>query len=93
MFVISLYTNPKSFYDGTDGDPGRTCRLENAKFFTSFDLAGEAVRKLEQDYPEKMFAIEFVYSLPIEISQVCRNCGKILWGNFIFVLKNALRNG
>lgn len=46
------------WYNGSDGDPGRTLRLVNAAEFLSKALVEKKIAELRRKYPDRMFVIE-----------------------------------
>ena len=50
MFVIQFHSNPPSYYDGSQGDPGRTTEITRAKRYGSGNSAVRAAGQLWRHY-------------------------------------------
>ncbi len=60
-YVIRLpnaIPNGQCWYDGSDGDPGRTGQIIKAAEFMSIDVAEKKLTELRKKYPNREFVVD-----------------------------------
>lgn len=63
-YVIRLpksIPNGQCWYDGSDGDPGRTGQIINAHKFISIAVAEKKLAELRKKYPNREFVIDYYF--------------------------------
>lgn len=57
QYLLELDSDPPSWVDGSDGDPGRTCVKERARVFLSKSAAAYEANRLSKLYGRRVRAV------------------------------------